>query len=126
MSQRNWKPKTKGQALVLKLLKIMPKKFLANIAYNNIYKYDCLTENFSYCYWITPAKFRNGLFDKEFFEYAVDVPFEDTVLMGSKNIKEYLSYRYGDYMKLPSLEQQKASVHAMIFDCNKDYKEYIL
>lgn len=34
-------------------------------------------------------------------------------------------YRYGDYMKLPSEEQQKAAVHAMIFDVDKDYTEYI-
>ena len=55
----------------------------------------------------------------------MDVPFEDTVLLGSKYIKEYLTYRYGDYMKLPSEEQQKAAVHAMIFDTEKDYHEYI-
>lgn len=41
------------------------------------------------------------------------------------HIKEYLKYRYGDYMKLPSLEQQHAAVHAMIFDTEKDYTEYI-
>ena len=28
-------------------------------------------------------------------------------------------------MKLPSEEQQKAAVHAMIFDTEKDYKEYL-
>lgn len=28
-------------------------------------------------------------------------------------------------MKLPSEEQQRAAVHAMIFDVNKDYTEYI-
>ena len=53
------------------------------------------------------------------------MPFEDTLLYGSKHIKEYLKYRYGDYMKLPSKEQQEAAVHAMIFDVDKDYTEYI-
>lgn len=55
----------------------------------------------------------------------MDVPFEDTSLYGSKHIKEYLEYRYGDYMKLPSEEAQRAAVHAMIFDTEKDYTEYI-
>ena len=125
LSQRGWKPKTKAQSFVLKLLKIMPCKLLANICYKKIYKYDSRTENFKYCYWITPAKFRNGLFDSDFFSNPVDVPFEDTVLLGSEKIKEYLEYRYGDYMKLPSEEQQKAAVHAMIFDTEKNYKEYL-
>ena len=125
LSQRNWKPKTKSQALVLKSLKILPCKLMAKICYKKIYKYDDWDDGFEYCYWITPAKFRNGLFSKEFFDKTVDVPFEDTVLLGSEKIKEYLEYRYGDYMKLPSEEQQKAAVHAMIFDTKKDYKEYL-
>lgn len=78
-----------------------------------------------YCYWITPAKFRSGLFDATFFSEPVGIPFEDTVLLGSKKIKEYLEYRYGDYMKLPSKEAQKAAVHAMIFDTDRDYREYL-
>lgn len=125
LSQRGWKPKTKAQSFVLKLLKIMPCKLMANICYKKIYKYDNLEKDFKYCYWITPAKFRNGLFDSDFFSNPVDVPFEDTKLLGSEKIKEYLEYRYGDYMKLPSEEQQKAAVHAMIFDTEKDYKEYL-
>lgn len=125
LSQRNWKPKTKGQSRMLKLLKILPCKLMARIAYRRIYRYDDWQENYKYCYWITPAKFRNGLFDKSFFEKPVDIPFEDTVLLGSEKIKEYLEYRYGDYMKLPSKEAQQAAVHAMVFDTEKDYTEYL-
>ncbi len=125
LSQRNWTPKSMGQAIVLKSLKILPCKFLAKICYKKIYKYDYLNDNFKYCYWITPAKFRSGLFDKSFFETPVDVPFENIKLLGSEKIKEYLTYRYGDYMKLPSREQQKAAVHAFIYDTEKDYKEYL-
>jgi len=125
LSQRNWKPKTKAQSLILKSLKLMPCSLMAKIAYRHIYKYDNLKDKFKYCYWITPAKFRNGIFDKTFFEKTIDIPFEDTCLLGSEKIKEYLSYRYGDYMKLPSKEAQLASVHAHIFDTQKDYTEYM-
>lgn len=125
LSQRHWKPKSTRQSIVFNLLKILPCQLIANICYRHIYKYDNRADNFKYCYWITPAKFRSGLFDKSFFESPVDVPFEDTVLYGSKHIKEYLKYRYGDYMKLPSKEQQKAAVHAMIFDTERNYTEYL-
>lgn len=125
LSQRNWKPKTKGQALALKSLNLMPCKLMAKCFYRRIYKYDDMTANFKYCYWITPAKFKNGLFDVSFFSDPVDISFEDTKLLGSDRIKEYLEYRYGDYMKLPSEEAQKAAVHAMVFDTEKDYKEYL-
>lgn len=125
LSQRNWKPKTKLQNVVLKSLKILPCRLMAKISYKHIYKYDTLKENFKYCYWITPAKFRNGLFDMDFFENPIDVPFEDTVLLGSKKIKEYLAYRYGDYMKLPPEEQRESAIHAMLYDTQKDYSEYL-
>lgn len=125
LSQRNWKPKSRGQALVLGCLRFLPCRLMARIAYSHIYRYDGMSAGYRYCYWITPAKFRNGLFDASFFETPVDIPFEDTVLLGSARIQNYLAYRYGDYRKLPSEEARKAAVHAMIFDTQKDYTEYL-
>ena len=125
LSQRNWKPKDKGQAACLNILKFLPCKFIAKVGYKQIYKYDNMKENFLYCYWITPAKFESGLFEASFFEDLEDILFEDTKLLGSKRIKEYLQYRYGDYMQLPSREEQKAAVHAWKYDTEVDYKEYL-
>lgn len=125
LSQRNWQPKSKGQAMVLAMLKIMPNKLLTKWCYKNIYRYDTLEENFKWCYFITPAKFRQGIFDAPMFQEPVDVEFEGYSLLGSKNMKQYLEYRYGDYMKLPSEAQQKSAVHAYIYDVEKDYREYI-
>lgn len=125
LSQRNWKPKNKGQAMILAMLKLLPNKMLTKWCYKNIYRYDNLEENFKWCYFITPAKFCQGVFEVQMFQEPVDVEFEGYSLLGSKNIKQYLEYRYGNYMKLPSKEQQKAAVHAYIYDVEKDYKEYI-
>lgn len=126
LSQRNWKPKNNKQKLVLNSLKFLPCYWMARVFYKRIYKYDDRKKDFKYCYWITPAKFKNGLFDASFFLNPIDIPFEDTKLMGSKRIKDYLQYRYGDYMKIPSAAEQKANVHAMIYDTDKDYREYMM
>jgi lipopolysaccharide cholinephosphotransferase len=125
LSQRNWKPKSKGQAIILNSLKFMPCKWMTEVCYRRIYKYDSMKKGYKYCYWITPAKFKSGLFDANFFEDLIDIPFEDTKLLGSKKIKEYLEYRYGNYMKLPSEESRKAAVHAWKYDTEVDYKEYL-
>lgn len=125
LSQRNWKPKSKGQNMVLNLLKILPNKLLAKHCYKKIYSYDKKEELNEYCYWITPAKFYKGLFQKDIFGKPIDIEFEDTVLMAPQKIKEYLSMRYGNYMKLPSKEEQKAAIHAEIYDCENDYSNYI-
>lgn len=125
LSQRNWIPKTKLQKVVLDMLKVLPKQTIAKWCYRNIYRYDGLQGEYKWCYFITPAKFTQGLFEAQYFCDPVDIPFENIVLMGSQYIKEYLTYRYGDYMKLPSIEQQKFAVHAELFDTEKGYEEYI-
>lgn len=125
LSQRNWVPKNKVQSFCLNLLGFLPCKYISNIFYKRIYKYDDLLTEYKYCYWITPAKFKSGLFDKSFFSSPVDIKFEDTFLLGSNRIKEYLEYRYGNYMKLPSEEEQLEAVHAMFFDTEIGYEKYM-
>lgn len=125
LSQRNWQPKTTAQTFALKLLKVLPTQAMAKWCYSSIYRYDSLDSNYMWCYWITPASFFKGLFKPVYFQEATNIPFEDTQLLGSKYIKEYLAERYGDYMKLPPEEQREAAVHAEIFDTEKDYTEYL-
>lgn len=125
LSQRNWKPKTRTQKIVLNSLKFLPCKWLCKICYKHIYKYEKMSDKYSYCYWITPASFKNGLFPKDFFSETVDIVFEDTKLLASSHIKEYLEYRYGDYMKMPPKEAQNAAVHAMLYNTEKNYSEYM-
>lgn len=124
LSQRNWIPKSLVQKTVLNMLKILPCKTMAKVFYSRIYRYDGMEKGYKYCYWITPARFRSGLFEASFFDNATEIPFEDTMLLCSAKIKEYLEDRYGNYMKLPSPEGQKAAIHAEIFDTEKDYREY--
>ena len=40
-------------------------------------------------------------------------------------VNEYLHDRFGDYMKLPPEEKRKEKVHAMMYDTEKDYSEYL-
>jgi len=125
LSKRNWKPKTKVQKCMLHILKVIPNKWLCKRCYKWIYKYDNWQDDYKYCYYITPAKFKNGLFDKEMFQQPVDTKFENVVLMGPTKITKYLELRYKNYMKLPSKEQQKKAVHAMIFDTEIGFEQYI-
>lgn len=124
LSERNWIPKTRIQTILIQLIKRLPREWLSTICYRRIYRYDSLKNNFKWCYWITKANFQQGLFDRKYFDKAVDIVFEDIVLKGSVNIKEYLKLRYGDYMKLPSKEEQRNVVHAETYDAFRDYKEY--
>lgn len=122
LSQRNWQPKTKMQALALKSLKVLPCQWMAKKCYQSMYRYNDMTEGYKYAYWLIPGGFEKGLFERRFFDEACDVPFEDTVLRGSKYNHEYLTAHYGDYMTPPA--EQDRAVHAYIYDVEKDYTEY--
>lgn len=126
LSQRNWQPKNVIHKIALKALKLIPNKYFSNRCYKLIYKYKDLTDNFSYCYFITKANFKQGIFVKSIFQSPRDIAFEDTVLMAPTNIKKYLEIRYGDYMKLPSKEEQIDAIHAEVYDTKIGYEEYLL
>ncbi len=55
------------------------------------------------------------------------VPFETVSLAVPANVEDYLTIRYGkNYMQMPD-EKTKAiyQSHAMVWDTEKDYSEYI-
>lgn len=49
------------------------------------------------------------VFDKELFGTPVLYPFEDLMLYGPEKYDEYLTQLYGNYMELPSEEEQEAN-----------------
>ncbi|MEI5907391.1 LicD family protein [Bacillus spongiae] len=125
LSQRNWKPKSLFQSVALQALKILPNKFFSKQCYKLIYKYQNRKSDYVYNYFITKANFTEGIFEREIFEEPVDIPFESIKLKGPTEIKKYLKHRYGDYMKLPSIEQQELSIHAEIYDTRIGFEHYI-
>ncbi len=122
LSQRNWKPKSSFQKAALLLLKILPVSLLSKFSYRLIYKYDGLDKDFVWCYFITKANFKQGIFCSDLFDGHGEIKFEDTMLMCPKNIKKYLELRYGDYMRVPPKEMRDSSVHALYWDTEKSYE----
>ena len=73
------------------------------------------------------AKKKNAYYPARLFTSQRYVPFEQVELAVCNGVEEYLTIRFGkDYMKMPS-EATKAiyKPHAMIWDTEKDYSEYL-
>lgn len=73
------------------------------------------------------AKFKNAYYPAELFKTQKYMPFEQVELAVPNGVEQYLELRYGkNYMQMPD-EQTKAiyQTHAMIWDTEKDYSEYI-
>lgn len=103
-SNRNYARKGKIVNLILKTLKIMPKRALLDFALNQIYKAD-KKESSNYCHFIGRANMSKGVYNKDYFSGIKEVDFESIKLYVPQKVEKYLSDRWGDYMKLPSASE---------------------
>ena len=124
LSQRNWRPKTNFQNVILNLLKFLPNRLLSYFCYKLIYKYDDLVKDFSFYYFITKAKFKEGIFDYSIFSKPKDIEFEKNIFMGPNLIDKYLYIRFGDFMALPPVNVRQESIHAKYYDTKNSYEKY--
>ncbi len=67
----------------------------------------------------------HNIFPRRLFDEFDLVMFEGVLFPIIKNYDTYLKICFGDYMKLPPLNKRNAHVHALHFDLNKPYYEYI-
>lgn len=64
------------------------------------------------------TRFRNAITSKSIYGKPQYVPFEDTELPVPEHYHEYLTQMFGDYMKLPPVEQRKG-LHLISVDFGK-------
>lgn len=108
----------------LQVLKCFPRLFLVKYALKQVYKYrDKKTE--LYCNYLGKAKYKGGTYKREWFDQTKRVPFENVFLNVPIGVEEFLNERFGDYMKVPDIEQIRREQHASVWDTDKDYKEYL-
>lgn len=63
--------------------------------------------------------YSKDLYKKKWFDQTVEVPFENMSILIPKDYDGYLTSIYGDYMKLPPIEQQVGHHNIYFFDLNK-------
>ena len=96
---------------LIKFCRLFPKRFMLNFALKQVYRFNREQSDY-YCHFLGRARMKNGLYKKEYFEDYINVPFETIELKVNNRIKDYLTDRWGDYMKLPSQEEVKKFQHS--------------
>ena len=108
----------------LKILRCFPRLFLVKFALKQVYRYRNQKSDF-YCNYLGKARYKRGTYKKEWFESTKRVQFETVSLCVPLGVEDFLSERFGDYMKIPSLQQIKREQHADIWDTEINYTEYL-
>lgn len=126
ISQTNYQTKSKKKKLQLFIAKCIVWGPFKHLLLHLVRRYNKKETN-EVAHLFGRAKYSNSFYKSEWFSQLEKIPFEKTELYVPKGINEYLIARYGDkYMEMPS-EETKAiyQSHAMIWDTEKNYKEYM-
>ncbi len=70
------------------------------------------------------SKFNKGVFDRAWITNSKSVSFAKITVPVSSYYHDLLTMQYGDYMRLPSVEERKNKVHAVLVDTKCNYTQY--
>lgn len=112
------------RSFVVRVAKLFPKRFLVKYGLKQVYKYRHKQTKY-YCNFLGKAVFKKGIYKREWFDSTTYVQFEKIELRASARLHDFLTERFGDYMKLPSPDRIKYEQHAWKWDVDKDFSEYI-
>lgn len=124
LSNRGYSKRKGVVGLVLKLMSFLPKRFLLRKALKEVYRYKSKTTDF-YCNFLGKAIFKKGIYKREWFDNTQYIPFEKVQLKVPAKLHEFLTERFGDYMKIPSKERIKWEQHAWEWNVDKDFREFV-
>ena len=114
----NYTAKNKFHDIVLKFMRLFPKRALVRFALKRVYKYrgkqtkDCGN-------YLSAARGEQATYPRAWFGESVRMPFEKMTLPAWAEICEFLTLRYGDYMKIPD----EKKIHPALWDVERDFSE---
>lgn len=110
--------------LALKAMAHMPDRFLVKFGLKQVYRYRDKKTDY-YCNFLGKAVFKNAIYKRDYFEKTVYAPFETVELKVPAKLHEFLSERFGDYMKPPPPDRIKWEQHAEAWDVDRDFREVL-
>ncbi len=120
LSIRKYNRKKGIKGLAVKVVGLLPDKFLVKHGLRQVYKYNGKDTGL-FCYFFGRAIFKNAIYEKKWFVPTEYVSFEKTELRVPVGLHDFLQTRFGDYMKIPDEKTIKAMQHAEQWDVNVDF-----
>ena len=100
---------------VIRIAKLLPDRFLVKHGLKQVYRYRN-TKSAYYCNFLGKAVFRKGIYKREWFDNPVYAPFETVQLKVPGKLHEFLTERFGAYMKPLPPERIRYEQHAQSWD----------
>lgn len=123
LAMRDYSRQTGIRKLLIEISKLLPRKVMVDFALKQVYRFRNKKTNY-FCNFLGKALFKHGIYKREWFEKTEKADFEKVQLRVPVGLTEFLTERFGDYMKIPSIERIKWEQHAWKWDTEKDYTAY--
>lgn len=122
----NYHPNSATKKMAIIISRIFVKGAIKVALIRDVKKYNKKPSE-EYAHLFCKTDYSNSFYDKQLFRTMRYVPFEQVQLAIPNGAEKYLEIRYGDdYMQIPNEETKaKYQVHAMIWDTEKNYTEYL-
>ena len=114
LATRTYKSANFKKRLMMMLSYPLRLKFLRNLIIKQTVMYNNKKTDYR-GFFYGRTRLNNTIVKKQIFGKPRYVPFEDTMLPVAENYHDYLTQMFGDYMKLPPIEQQKG-LHLISID----------
>lgn len=109
--------------IILKPLSWLPKRAFVDFAITQIYRKDTKNSKL-YCHYLGRAGYKKGVYKRDYFKSTKKVPFETIELRVPELVEDYLTDRWGDYMKLPSEEEIRYYQHSSVWSDSEPFPGY--
>ena len=106
---------------MMKFMKLLPKRFLLGYGLKQVYRFRNEKSDY-FCNFLGKALLKNGTYLRSDFEKVKILPFETIKLYVAAGLENFLTNRFGDYMKIPSADRIKYEQHASTW--NLDQRTY--
>ena len=112
LSMRNYRPHNRRDAVLMKLARLLPAKWLIPTGLKQVYRY--IGQNTPYlCGFLGTAKYSEGLYPTKALFPAVEADFETVRLKVPAENDVYLATQYGpSFLELPPVEDRPINKHA--------------
>lgn len=119
--QRGYETDSRMKKLVMQLCRLLPREPFRRFAVRQKDPNSPMVHSFFAC----GTKYEKNIFPRQWINERVLLPFEDAVFPVSAHSEELLTRLYGDYRRLPSLEERSCKEHAAILDLEHSYQEHL-
>ena len=103
------------------LCKLLPFELFKKLAM----KRKAANSKYVHSFFAASRSFRKSVYPREWFTETKQLSFEGADYPVSAYYDDLLKVLYGDYMTLPSAEDRKCKIHAVLVDFDNSYERYI-